>query len=393
MAEALRQVKTELGGDAVILHTRTYSRRRWLGLRRQEIVEITAGNGLNVQSRTRRQPPQRSAPARRPSDPPAQPEARRQGLMETPAAANAVMMGLSQEMSGLKTMVMDLVRQNHNQRAPHVPEDLFNYYLELIQNQVAEELAGDLMKSLQSQLRPEHLRNDKFVREKIAEQIEKLLPVSGPIVRTKTVGPHIVALIGPTGVGKTTTLAKLAANLKLREKHRVGLITIDTYRIAAVDQLKKYADIIGSPLRVVTTPEDLATAIASMSDCEFILIDTAGRSPSDSLKLNELKGFLAIAKPDEVHLVVSTTSSQECMERAIDRFGDVRVDNIIFTKLDEAVHVGVVFNVVKKLNKRLSYVTTGQSVPDDIEIGHGRRLAQLIIGNAGKTMVEPLSRG
>jgi flagellar biosynthesis protein FlhF len=90
------------------------------------------------------------------------------------------------------------------------------------------------------------------MREKIAEQLEKLLPTTGPITRTKTSGPHVVALIGPTGVGKTTTIAKLAANLKLREKHRVGLITLDTYRIAAVDQLKRYADIIGSPLRSCT---------------------------------------------------------------------------------------------------------------------------------------------
>ena len=106
-----------------------------------------------------------------------------------------------------------------------------------------------------------------------------------------------------------------------------------------------------------------------MSDCDFILIDTAGRSPNDTLKLNELKSFLAAASPDEVHLVLSTTASQECVELAIDRFGDVRVDKIIFTKLDEAAHVGVVLNVVRKVNKALSYVTTGQDVPDDIEVG------------------------
>ena len=175
--------------------------------------------------------------------------------------------------------------------------------------------------------------------------MEKLLPVAGEIVRKKTVGPHVVALIGPTGVGKTTTIAKLAANLKLRGKRKIGLITIDTYRIAAIDQLKKYADIIGSPLRIVGNPEDLKDAIASMSDCDFVLIDTAGRSPNDTLKLNELKNFLTAASPDEVHLVLSTTASQACVELAIDRFKEVRIDKIIFTKLDEAAHVGVVLNV------------------------------------------------
>src|SRR4029434_5916224 len=115
------------------------------------------------------------------------------------------------------------------------------------------------------------------------------------------------AALRARGVARRAPLAKLAANLKLRDKHRVGLITLDTYRIAAVDQLKKYADIIGAPLRVVNTTDDLREAITSMSDCEYVLIDTAGRSPKDTMKLNELKGFLEAAQPDEVHLVLSTT--------------------------------------------------------------------------------------
>src|SRR5207302_502744 len=156
--------------------------------------------------------------------------------------------------------------QSRMSQAPNVPEDLFDYYLQMIQSQVAVEIASDVLKTLRNNLRPEQLKNPQFVQEKLADQLEKLLPVSGPIVRKKAVGPHVVALIGPTGVGKTTTIAKLAANLKLRENRTVGLITIDTYRIAAIDQLKKYADIIGSPLRIVGNPEDLRDAIASMSD-------------------------------------------------------------------------------------------------------------------------------
>jgi len=390
---ALQQVKTVMGSDAVILHTRSFTTRQWMGLRRKEMVEITAGKGVNVQKRPVKrelpppaQPSQSSNYSRTSIAKPVQnalrtPVENSKTLLETPAAGSAIMLGIANEMNCLKSMVTDLVRQANHQKAPQVPQDLFEYYQQLITSQVADELASEMVMTLQKNLRPEHLSQPAFVREKLAEQLEKMIPTAGAINRTKTTGPHVVALIGPTGVGKTTTIAKLAANLKLREKHRVGLITLDTYRIAAVDQLKKYADIIGSPLRVVNTTDDLKDAIAAMSDCEYILIDTAGRSPKDTMKLNELKGFLDAASPDEVHLVLSTTASPACIQLAIDRFNDVRVDKIIFTKLDEAAHVGVVLNVIRKVNKSLSYITTGQDVPNDIEVGRGKKLAQLILGS------------
>jgi flagellar biosynthesis protein FlhF len=302
--------------------------------------------------------------------------------METPAATSAAMLSVSKEISDLKSLVKDLVTTNRKGQCPQVPDELVDYYIQLITNQVADELATDIVKAIQKQVRPEHFSQPQFIQEKLADQLEKLIPTSGPIVRTKATGPHVVALIGPTGVGKTTTLAKLAANLKLREKHRVGLITLDTFRIAAVDQLKRYADIIGSPLRVVNTAEELREAVKQMSDCDFLLIDTAGRSPKDTMKLNELRGLLSAVEPDEVHLVLSTTASEDAIELAVSRFSDVRVDKIIFTKIDETAHVGVVLNVVRKVNKSLSYITTGQDVPDDIEVGRGRRLAQLILGNS-----------
>jgi flagellar biosynthesis protein FlhF len=387
MAEALTQVKSSMGMDAVILHTRTFHTRAWLGLRRREMVEITAGRGIGIAER-RRQNPNRPVPAapvygrgaisRRPA------EARQSSakeFLETPAATSAAMLSISQEVASLKTMVKDLVVQSRQRQAPNMPEELFDFYTKLVGNQVSEDLAADLIKELQRQVRPENYAKPDFVKERLIEQLEKLITTTGPITRNKARGPHIVALIGPTGVGKTTTLAKLAANLKLKEHHRVGLITLDTYRIAAVDQLKRYADIIGSPLRVVSGAEDLRDAVASMHDCEFLLIDTAGRSPNDALKLNELRGVLTAIEPDEVHLVVAATASQQCLELAVSRFGDVRIDKIIFTKLDEAAHVGALLNVVRKVNRSVSYLTTGQDVPDDIEVGQARRLAKLILGD------------
>ena len=379
MSAALTEVKQEMGPNAMILQTRSFYKPRWLGFRRREIFEITASRNARVPDRTPKpQPARPAAPAPQPIKPA---EARRQ-ILESPAGQNAAMMGLIQEFNGLKGLVKELVHHSTRSRCPEIPEELFDFYNHLIQNQVAEELASSMIKTVQKQIRPEHARQPEFVKLKLAEQIERLLPSAGPIVRTKTVGPHVVALIGPTGVGKTTTIAKLAANLMLREKRRVGLITLDTYRIAAIDQLRKYADILGSPLKVVGTAEETAAAVRSMHDCEFILIDTAGRSPNDALKLSELKGLLAAANPDEVHLVLSTTASEKCVDLAIALFSEVRVDNIFFTKIDEAAHVGVVLNVIHKVNKGLSYITTGQDVPDDIEVGQPKRLAQLILSGS-----------
>jgi flagellar biosynthesis protein FlhF len=391
MAEALTQVKSTMGSDAVILHTRTFHTRAWLGLRKREMVEITAGRGVGVGERTRRaatRTPVSSPTYVRPGNVTRQaPEPLRQHLpdggrqlLQTPAATSAAMLSISQEVAGLKLMVKDLVTQTRQRQTPNIPEELFDHYMRLIGNQVAEDVAGDLIASLQRNVRPEHFGQGEVIKEKIIDHLEKLITTTGPIVRGKKSGPHVVALIGPTGVGKTTTLAKLAANLMLKEKHKVGLITLDTYRIAAVDQLRRYADIIGAPLRVVSGADDLKDAVRMMNDCAFLLIDTAGRSPNDVMKLNDLRGVLATIEPDEVHLVLAATASENCLQLAISRFGEVRADKIIFTKLDQAANVGILLNVARKASKSISYFTTGQDVPDDIEQARGRRLAQLIMG-------------
>lgn len=389
MGEALTQVKSVLGSDAVILHTRTFQIRKWF--RSYEMVEVTAGKGFNIGARK----PRASAS---PAPAPARPNAPIAGtyskqsiaprnaieggkqILETPVAQSAALLGLTQEMTSLKTLITDLISQHRAKQHPQIPEEMFGYYESLLAAELSPELATEIIRNIHRQSRAEHLQQPNYVREKMAEHLEKLAPTAGAITRGNKPGPHIVALIGPTGVGKTTTIAKLAAILQLRDKHRVGLITLDTYRIAAVEQLKRYSDILGCPLRVVNGTDDLREAMKSMAGVDFILIDTAGRSPNDTMKLNELKTFLTIAAPDEVHLVLSSTASSECLQLAMDKFGNVRVDRVIFTKIDEAAKVGVVLNTLRKMNKSLSYITTGQGVPDDIEVGHGRRLAQLILG-------------
>ncbi len=291
---------------------------------------------------------------------------------------------LRNELSSLRVMVESLLQRTASTGGRRdLPQQLGQMYLRLIEQQVSEEIAIRVVDDLKAELSSEQLSNPGTVRDRLTQKLEQLLPanINASVARPATgVGCRSICLIGPTGVGKTTTIAKLAAAFKLRQRQKVGLITIDTYRIAAVDQLRTYANIIGVPLKVVLTPNELVMAMKEMSDCDTILIDTAGRSHTDQMKLNELSQFIAVANPSEVHLVLSSTTTQESMEAALEQFGKIRVDQIIFTKLDEAVSFGVLLNVARTASRALSYLTTGQDVPDNIEVGQPRRLAKLILG-------------
>ncbi len=301
---------------------------------------------------------------------------------------------LADEVRVVKRMMAKMVRQQREQSlgkgrgksaAPSsdMPNKLYDQYVSLLQQEVADELAEEVVQQVRSALGPDEMDNDEKVKKAVFQAISRLIPIDAAAAdqpRAKDGRPLTVALIGPTGVGKTTTIAKLAANFKLREKKKVGLITIDTYRIAAVDQLRTYANIIGVPLHVISNPADMGEALARCANCDVVLIDTAGRSQRDDPKLEQLNEYIVAADPHEVHLVLSSTCSQAAIFDVIDRFSQIRVDRIIFTKLDEAVTFGVLFNVARKVNKRLSYLTTGQEVPHQIEVGRSDRLASLVLG-------------
>ena len=185
-------------------------------------------------------------------------------------------------------------------------------------------------------------------------------------------------------MGKTTTIAKLAANYRLREKRKVGLITVDTYRIAAVEQLRTYADIIDLPMQVVSTPREMREAVRSMSHLDLVLMDTAGRSPKDEVKIQELRAFLTEAGAHEVHLVLSSGAGGSTLQRTAERFAEVGTTALILTKLDEATGLGSLLPLLRSSKLPLSYVTDGQNVPDDIAPADARRLARLVLGMEGQ---------
>ena len=194
---------------------------------------------------------------------------------------------------------------------------------------------------------------------------------------------RIVALIGPTGVGKTTTVAKLAAGFRIQSKRRVGLLTIDTFRIAAVQQLQAYAQIMDLPMSVVESTDQMRGAIDQLGDVDLILIDTAGRSPKGDMSIAGLAELLRTAQPDETHLVISATSTAAVVQSALDGFAAARPTAAILSKLDETPYTAGVLSALTSSRDRLglpiSYVTNGQHVPDDIAVATAQRLTERLI--------------
>ena len=371
MGECLNNVKRELGTSAVILSTRSVQTRRLLGLLKSEHVEITAGRGLRVNVPAKKAAKYESPPAG--TYGPTGERAKPRDLLDTPGGTGAAVLGMKDEVGQLKSLVVELTEQVRNSRAADLPPAWAKVHGRLIDQQVGPTVAREIVDAARESGEDDP---EKAVRAEIVRR----LPVAPPVPKKpRGSRPHVTALIGPTGVGKTTTVAKLAADLKLREGARVALITIDTYRIAAIDQLRKYAQIIDAPLQVVGSPREVADAIARVADHDHVLIDTAGRSPRDAEKLKELREFLDAAKPDETHLVLSAVCGREAMLLASRRFAGVRADRLVLTKLDEAAAVGPVLDVVADRPLPLSYVTTGQDVPDDIERADPAKLAAGLI--------------
>ncbi len=224
--------------------------------------------------------------------------------------------------------------------------------------------------------------NPEMGMEHLQRAIAGELNLSGPI-QTAAGKRRVVALVGPTGVGKTTTIAKLAAGFRLESRRKVGLLTIDTYRIAAVDQLRAYAEIMDLPMQVVQTPEQMQPAMDKLGDVDLVLIDTAGRSPRSDVRIDQLAAFLGRAQPDETHLVLSTTSSPASITAAIDGFAPVGATSVILTKLDETPHTAGLLSALscpdRAASMAISYVTDGQAVPNDISVADARRLLTTLL--------------
>ncbi len=318
--------------------------------------------------------------------------ARQTDLVETPVAARPSTssastsassatdaQAISQRLDTLQRMILELGKDRTRSTLSDIPGELFPSYTQLLDNDVNEDIARELVCKTRDHASRSQVRTPTALQSVLTGMIEQEFRVGTPI-KAAPGRRKVVALVGPTGVGKTTTLAKLAANLRLKEGVKVGLITVDTYRIAAVEQLKTYAELIDLPMKVVTSPDEMRTALEELSGLDLVLIDTAGRSPRDDLRIQELKDCLDAAQADEVHLVLSLASGLANLESVASKFQTVGVTSLILTKLDETTGSGVLLDAARQLRTPVSYLTTGQNVPEDIEVAQRTRMARLVTG-------------
>ncbi len=286
---------------------------------------------------------------------------------------------IEQRLDSLHKMIAELGRQTRPRGLVEMPPGLFAHYLALIEGDVEDEIARELIAKLQQHATPEQLDNTASTTALLTALVEREIRCTEPLL-PKRGYRRVAMLVGPTGVGKTTTIAKLAGRFGLEGDLRVGLITVDTYRVAAVDQLRTYAEIIDLPLQVVSSPAELPAALEQFAEFDLVLIDTAGRSPHDDRQLEELKQLVAAASPDDICLVLSLASGAKSLRSAADRFAAVRPTSLIVTKLDEAAGCGGLLSVSRDIAIPISYFTLGQEVPRDIEPANACRAARLVLG-------------
>ncbi|MFT5698018.1 MAG: flagellar biosynthesis protein FlhF [Desulforhopalus sp.] len=240
--------------------------------------------------------------------------------------------------------------------------------------ETARTIAGFIRESLTEQ----ELGDSKIISKALIETLQNLIEVNPPLFKDQKEQRRI-ALVGPTGVGKTTTLAKIAASYLQQHSNSIALITIDTYRIAAVEQLKVYGEIMHLPVDVVISPDQLGQALNRYQDKKLILIDTAGRSPRDSFCIDELSSFLAPEYNIEKHLVLSATTRENEIVDTMNQFSRLEIANTIFTKIDECVSLGVLLNTQLQNSNPISYITNGQRVPEDLLEITPHKIAELIM--------------
>jgi flagellar biosynthesis protein FlhF len=362
MADAMQQIRQELGRDAIILHQkRSRDGGFWRNFRRPGVEVLAA-----IDSDVLREP----APSR-PNIMPASQELEdgdRQTLRDIQRSVTEVQnaIGRLESLSELPTQVA------------HFGDELARVYRQFVDQEVDRELAYDIVHQVFRQLSPHEHSNEGTVHQQLRKHLEGRIQATGPL-RVVPGESRTIFVIGPTGVGKTTTLAKMAASFSLYEQRTVALLTTDTYRIAAIPQLRTYGEIMGLSLEVAYSPAELRDLVVRHQDKDIILVDTPGRSQHNEPMLKELADFIGEVSSRTVYLAVSAASKYRDMLDVVKHFDAIPIDGLIVTKLDETITFGPLLSLATEVGKPIVYFTTGQDVPQDIEVASGSRVVDLIL--------------
>lgn len=408
MNEAMIKIKNELGIDAVILNTRKIKTGGLFKFFKKPLLEVVAAidepmivdgkkkspsqeavqNRINQTtiSKEREYDKQEKQKNQEVVDPllSSSQVQQRQINHENLQPAQTMNSYDNKELQELKQMVTNLIKKVeniehqtplNNQVQTQTPEEKYIDFLKDLD--IQESIAKKILEIVQRQININEKNHETILNAMKVIAREYLGDIK--TIDTDIPGkPSIYIFLGPTGVGKTTTLAKIAARLSLVENKKIGLITADTYRIAAVEQLKTYSEILGIPLEVIYEASEIQDAIDRFQDKDYILIDTAGRSHKSKELKSDYDELVRYLKDVKIFLVMNMTTSFKDMKSIIDSYSFLKEYRLLFTKLDEATNFGNILNLKVLTGKPLSYFTIGQSVPDDIEVADKERIIQYI---------------
>ncbi len=356
MPEAMDLIRLDLGPNAVILHSEKIRRGGIMGWFGRSRIEVVAAIDTDLQDF----PPPRSG-----------------------MAVDPTVQSMRDELDSLK-VVLTQVAQNRQAAPVAVPRvaSLEEWYQRLVDQGVTSHLAQEVIQRVSNELSRWTLDNQGVLNEHLHWYLGRKLPAPAPLSLTPG-HPHVFFIVGPTGVGKTTTLAKLAAKFAHAPYHKakVLLITTDTFRVAAIPQISAFGEILGVPVEVAYKPEQLRTIINAHSDRDLILVDTPGRSQRATHEVAALRDYLAAIPNKTVHLALTAGSKYEDMHQVINAFSSMPLNGLIFTKIDETASLGAAYSVACERELPLSYLTNGQRVPEDIEVATAEYVVDLLVGS------------
>lgn len=373
VTEAIPMIKKDLGTDALILNTKKVKTGGFLGFFKTEKLEVIAAVETKAPEKAKvkaeAKPKQKqSVKTAKTQQATVIPFQQREAIQKNDPMTEELM----SEIKGIKQFMLQVMEEDR------LPVALKGLNKRLMEQGISKEIQSELYAKLITALEQNPKMSESEIREFARTEIIEMIGFHQPAPVDKN--PEIICFIGPTGVGKTTTIAKIAADFMLREDKKVGLITSDTYRIAAVEQLKTYAGILNIPIEVVESASELTHAMEVLSDCDIVLMDTAGRNYQQKQYIEELEALLSDKNKVQINLVLSLTSKYEDMKKIVDNFQTIVMDELLLTKMDETSSSGAILNLIHHYSIPIRYIANGQSVPDDIFTVTPELIADFVLG-------------